>query len=92
MQEPGWSAFLLRTVGNQLLSVALQAAGLGCDILCPALQVTFSPDGRWIVSASFDKSGACVVGHDVIAHVENHVKYSLRHADHFMLQSSCGTA
>lgn len=24
--------------------------------MCGALQVTFSPDGRWVLSASFDKS------------------------------------
>lgn len=26
-------------------------------VRCLTLQVTFSPDGRWILSASFDKSG-----------------------------------
>lgn len=56
--QPGW---LLKLACFGVLSTNF--CHLTSCLLTPATllaaQVTFSPDGRWIVSASFDKSGAC---------------------------------
>jgi WD40 repeat protein len=40
---------------SETLSFLLPPLSLPLSLLLP-LQVTFSPDGRWVLSASFDKS------------------------------------